>query len=226
MTSAIGLNFHGIGKPQRALESGEAPYWVSPEQFEYMLDQVANAPDPSVFEITFDDSNLSDHDIALPALVGRGLTARFFVLSGRIGQPGSLGAGHIKTLQRAGMVIGSHGIDHLVWPALDDTSLERELRVSRSCLEEICDHPVTEAGIPFGRYDARVLRALRSAGYSAAWSSDGGRFQHSAYLRPRSSLRGDMSEGMMQTLISGQLPPMRRLRRTLGMIRRRWMVTG
>ena len=59
MTRAIGLNFHGIGEPKRVLESGEGPYWVSPEQFEYMLDQVAASPDPSRFVITFDDASHS-----------------------------------------------------------------------------------------------------------------------------------------------------------------------
>ncbi len=226
MTSAIGLNFHGIGEPQRALEPGEAPYWVSPGQFEQILDQVAGAPDPSAFVITFDDSNLSDHDIALPALTARGLTARFFVLTGRIGQAGSLDAEHINALQKAGMTIGSHGIDHVIWPTLDKATLEQELRGSRAVLEDICGQPVTEAGIPFGRYDARVLRALRAAGYTAAWSSDGGRYRRQAFLRPRTSLRGDMPDEMMQAVMSGGMPLLRRLRRTLGMVRRRWMVTG
>lgn len=226
MTTAIGLNFHGIGEPQRTLEPGEAPYWISPEQFDYVLDQVAGAPDPSAYVITFDDSNLSDHDIALPALMARGLKARFFVLTGRIGQTGSLDADHIKALQKSGMAIGSHGIDHVVWPTLDDATLEQELRNSRARLEDICGQPVTEAGIPFGRYDARVLRALRAAGYAMAWSSDGGRFRRNAYLRPRSSLRGDMPDEMMLAVMSDRLSPLRRLRRSLGMARRRWMVTG
>ena len=226
MTHAIGLNFHGIGEPGRTLEPGEAPYWLSATQFENVLDRVAAAHDSSAFVITFDDGNLSDHDIALPTLAEHGLQARFFVLTGRIGQPGALDIGHIQTLQQAGMVIGSHGIDHVAWPTLDDAALERELRDSRARLEDICGRPVTEAGVPFGRYDARVLRALRAAGYSTAWTSDGGTMRRNAFLRPRTSLRGDMTDAMMTTLLQGRMPPLRRLRRALGMARRRWMVTG
>ncbi|MGJ5620529.1 polysaccharide deacetylase family protein [Sulfitobacter sp. MF3-043] len=226
MTYAIGLNFHGIGKPKRVLEPGEAPYWVSLGKFEYMLDQVAAAPDPSRFVITFDDGNLSDHDIALPALTARGLQAHFFVLTSRIGQHGALDAGHIRALRDAGMTIGSHGIDHVAWPTLNDTALERELRDSRVRLEDICGQQVTEAGIPFGRYDARVLKALRAANYATAWSSDSGKFRTHAFLRPRTSLRGDMSESMTTLILSGQMSPLRRLRRALGMTQRRWMVTG
>ena len=226
MTPLIGLNFHGIGEPQRTLEPGEAPYWLSSDQFERILDQVVVAPDPSVFVITFDDGNMSDHDIALPALAARGLQARFFVLTSRIGQPGALDTDQIRALQEAGMRIGSHGIAHVAWPTLDNTALECELRSSRSRLEDICERTVTEAGIPFGRYDVRVLRALRAAGYTTAWSSDGGKLHRNAFLRPRTSLRGDMSDKEMHATLAGDIPPLRRLRRALGMVRRRWMVTG
>ena len=226
MTYAIGLNFHGIGEPKRMLDPGESPYWLSSGQFEKILDQVVAAPDPSIFVITFDDGNQSDHDIALPALATRGLQARFFVLTGRIGQPGALNGDQILALQKAGMGIGSHGIDHTVWPTLDNMALERELCTSRAQLEDICGRPVTKAGIPFGRYDARVLRALRTAGYTTAWSSDGGKLQRDAFLRPRTSLRSDMSDEDIHAILAGAMPLQRRLRRALGMARRRWMVTG
>lgn len=226
MTKLIGINFHGIGTPERPLEPGEASYWLSVEQFERVLDRIAAAPDPNRFTITFDDSNLSDHDIALPALSARGLRARFFVLTGRIGQAGSLDTGHLHALQAAGMMIGSHGVEHLAWPTLDDTALTRELSESRAQLETICDHPVTEAGIPFGRYDTRVLRALSDAGYTTAWSSDGGTWRKNAFLRPRTSLREDMSDQDLQTILSGRMPLARRFRRVLGMACRRWTATG
>lgn len=226
MTRQIALNFHGIGEPQRTLEPGEAPYWVSEAQFGWLMEQVATAPNPEHFIITFDDSNLSDHDIALPVLRQHGLKARFFVLTDRIGTPGSLDVPHIHALQEAGMVIGSHGKAHLPWPTLDQVTLEDEVRSSRTRLEDICGRPVTEAGIPFGRYDARVLKALRAAGYTAAWTSDGGQTRTDTFLRPRTSLRGDMSEPKMQAVLTSTQPPLRRLKRALGMARRRWTVTG
>jgi peptidoglycan/xylan/chitin deacetylase (PgdA/CDA1 family) len=226
MTNLTSVNFHGIGDPGRSLEPGEAPYWLSREQFEYVLDQVAAMPDPAAVAITFDDGNLSDHDIALPALIDRGLHARFFVLTGRLGQTGSLHKKHLHNLQSAGMLIGSHGIDHVSWPTLNDAMLRQELETSRAQLEDICGRSITEAGIPFGRYDARVLRALRASGYTTAWSSDGGQWRQGTFLRPRTSLRGDMSPDEMQAVLSGHMPALRRLRRAVGMTRRRWTVTG
>ncbi len=221
MSWKIGLNFHGIGTPERSLEPGEAPYWIGAALFEDILDRIAASPDPARYVVTFDDGNLSDYTIALPALVSRGLPARFFVLTGRLESAGSLDAAHIRELLAAGMTIGSHGIAHVPWSDLDDTALEEELLRSRAVLEGICGRPVEEAGIPFGRYDARVLRALRRTGYAAAWSSDAGRMKETGFLRPRTSLRHDMTAAEIDAILAGQQPPLRRLRRMLGMAKRR-----
>lgn len=217
----VAIIFHGIGTPGRELEPGEAPYWVSEVLFKFVLDQVVALPDPGRVQITFDDGNTSDHDIALPALLARGLDAQFFVLAGRIGQPGSLDMARIMALRAAGMRIGSHGIAHRDWTSLNQVELDEELRVSRRKIEDYCECPVTEAGIPFGRYDARVLRHLRASGYTKAWSSDGGTLGSGGFLRPRTSLRGDMSPAEIQLILDGRLPPLRRLRRALGMLKRR-----
>lgn len=226
MTRLIGLNFHGIGDPARTLEPGEAPYWLSVAQFTYILDRVAASPDPGAYVLTFDDGNLSDHDIALPALTERGLGGAVFVLTGRIGQPGSLDAEQIRALAEAGVIIGSHGITHRAWSDLEGPVLDEELAGSKTRLEDICCHPVTLAGIPFGRYDARTLRRLRWAGYQAVYSSDGGTMSRAAYLRPRTSLRADMTSAEIDAVLAGHLPLARRLRRALGMARRRFLPVG
>ena len=217
----IGLLFHGIGTPGRQLEPGEAPYWISAAQFEHVLDRICAAPQPDLFRISFDDGNLSDHDIALPLLLERGLRADFFVLSGRIDTPGSLGEGHIRALQAAGMAIGSHGVAHRDWRGLDPAALRAELTDSRAVLEAICGHAITTAGIPFGGYDARVLRALRQAGYTTAYSSDRGTMNPHAFLRPRTSIQGAMQPADVAAILAGQMPLFKRVRRMLGMARRR-----
>lgn len=215
----IGIIFHGIGAPGRTLEPGEASYWIGVERFEALLDAIA--ADAGRYRITFDDGNLSDHAIALPRLLARGLRADFFVLTGRIGQPGSLGPREIAELLAAGMGIGSHGVAHRDWRRLDATALRAELEESQAVLERLCGRPVTAAGIPFGGWNARVLRALRRAGYESAWSSDGGQMRPGAFLRPRRSVRADMDETELRDLLAGRLGPARALRRGLGMVLRR-----
>lgn len=218
---AVGLIFHGIGQPKRTLDTGEAPFWLCKDIFDAILDRIAALPDPSSVRISFDDGNASDHDIALPALAARRLTADFFVLSGRIGQPGSLDAGQIRALAAAGHRIGSHGIAHLRWSGLDPAALAQELTGSRAALEALLGRPVTEAGIPFGAWSGRVLAALRAAGYTRAWSSDGGRFRPGAFLCPRSSVRGDLASDRIGALLTGEMPLARRLRRGAGQLRKR-----
>src|SRR5690349_7096366 len=100
----VNVCFHGIGTPQRELEPGEAPYWVSEAAFHEVLDEIAGWPR---IRISFDDGNASDLDLALPALVERGLTADFFVLAGRLESEGSLDVDAVRELCRAGMTIGT-----------------------------------------------------------------------------------------------------------------------
>lgn len=216
------LNFHGIGAPGRALEPGEADYWISVDRFRDVLDRIARHPDRDRLFITFDDGNISDLAIAAPELERLGLVAEFFVLADRIGKPGSLGVSDILALLSAGMRIGSHGVAHRDWAGLSASELDDELNASRAMLEEVCGEPVRSAAIPFGRYNAAVLAALRKAGYAAAYSSDGGTMDSSAFLRPRTSIRQDTDDPALEAILSGRLSARRRLRRTAAMAVKKW----
>jgi peptidoglycan/xylan/chitin deacetylase (PgdA/CDA1 family) len=216
----VGLIFHGIGTPARDLEPGEAPYWISKDHFTSVLDQICALPDPDRIRISFDDGNLSDLEIGLPLLVERGLQADVFVLTGRIGKPGSLDIADILVLQTAGMAIGSHGINHLKWSGLDHKALQAELVDSRQALEAICGKPLHSAAIPFGAYNARVLRALRTTGYTSVYSSDGGTMNSHAFLRPRSSIRTGMSKSEIQDILAAKIGLQRRIRRKIGIARK------
>lgn len=219
----IGVVFHGIGTPSRPLEPGEERYWLTADHFARCLDEVAGLPDPASVWLSFDDGNASDHDIALPMLLERGLVADFFVLTGRIGQPGTLSEGQLRALHGAGMGVGSHGVDHRNWRTLGAADLRHEVEVSRAMLERICAAPVCRASVPFGRYNGRVVQALRAAGYTAVGTNDGGRLRPGSYLQPRTNARADMSSADFRALIRGEEPLARRLRRLLVGIRRRFV---
>lgn len=218
----IGLIFHGIGRPGRELEPGEARYWISEARFDDILDRIAASAGRARIRISFDDGNLSDVEIALPALLARGLSADFFVLSDRIDQPGSLTGDHLRTLLAAGMRVGSHGTAHRDWRRLDAAELARELAGSRQHLQGLCGQAITAAGIPFGAYDGSVLRAIKAAGYLCAYSSDRGRMREDMFLRPRTSLREDMAAAEIAAVLAGRMSPLARLRRAVGMARRRF----
>ncbi len=204
------INFHGIGTPKRPFEPGEEPYWVTQDLFEAILDTIAKAPRERV-RITFDDSNASDLAIALPRLAQRGLTAQFFVLSGKLGQSGYLAPADLGAMVEAGMTIGSHGQDHVNWAGLVGEALTTEIAGSRKAIEAVLGAPVTEAAIPFGVYNRRVMKKLRQSGYTAVYSSDGGWADSGAWFRPRTSVTNRTTPDDVGNLIANGIG----LKRTL-----------
>lgn len=178
------LTFHGIGEPPQPLSDGEARVWVPRDWFEAIADA---ASEPHV-QLAFDDGNISDLQIALPALAARGIKARFFPLAGRIGAAGYLDAQDIAELGAAGMTIGSQGVHHRAWRSLTGAELRSELMESRQALAAATGCDVTEAACPFGSYDRRVLQALHGAGYSRVFTSDGGMCRTGSWLSARTTV--------------------------------------
>lgn len=184
----INLCFHGLGACKREREAGEARYWMKEDVFLGVLDGVSARDD---IGLSFDDGNRSDAEVALPALRERGLTATFFALAGRLGDPSSLNATDLRELTTAGMEIGSHGWSHIPWRDLDTAQERREFLEARTALEEAAGVRITEAALPLGRYDRRSLRGLRDAGYSAVYTSDRFPARPGSWLQARYSVTSD-----------------------------------
>lgn len=190
----LNLCLHGVGTPQRELEPDEDRFWLSNDHFEAVLDVVVRHPN---MRITFDDGNASDIQIALPALLRRGLVAEFFVVAGRFGRPGSLSGRDVRTLAEAGMGIGSHGMAHRSWRGLDAYAAEDELTKAALLIGDSAGKPVRHASCPFGAYDRAVLRSLRRHGYERVFNVDGGPSDAGAWLQSRYTLqRTDMPESI------------------------------
>jgi len=211
------LNLHGLGTPPKTLDPGEDRYWVAPDLLAVALDLAAKNKGRVRVDITFDDGNRSDIEIGAPLLEAAGWRGCFFVLADRIGQPHYLSAEHLRELVARGHRIGSHGAAHIDWTGLDDAGFDHELVDARASIAAAAGQKITEAGIPFGRYNARVLRALRRAGYGRAYSSDGGAITGSDWPVPRTSLTGEMNEASIEAILLGQEPLKRRLQRRLAM---------
>lgn len=171
------------------------PWAVSMQQFRDQLDFLAAAgyATPTMGElaaapagkwtgrtavITFDDG-YADNLAACEELQRRGMRASWFIVSGSIGcdpawpadgRPGGrlLNADELREMQAAGMEIGSHTVNHVRLPQVDDTQLRQELHVSRSALEDVLGKPVSSFAYPYGAWDARCAEAVQAAGYAAA----------------------------------------------------------
>ncbi|GAA1822171.1 polysaccharide deacetylase family protein [Microlunatus capsulatus] len=190
--------FHGIGNPERQLEPGEEAYWITPQLFSEVLDEVVGREDVA---LSFDDGNRSDVTHGLPGLSERGLVATFFALAGRLEQPGSLGEVELRALRAAGMTVGSHGFDHRPWRHLDEDQQRREFVEARRLLVEASGGAVDEAALPLGRYDRQVLGRLRAEGYDHVYSSDRAPARRSSWLQPRYSIRAGDSGATVRAIL-------------------------
>lgn len=185
------INFHGVGKLSREFDPGESEVWLDVDRFKRILDAIQGEPD---LEITFDDGNQSDLEIAAPELVKRNLQGTFFIPAGKIGEKGFLTADGLEELVASGMKIGSHGWSHRSWRLLDPPSRRREFEESKHHLEQIIQGPVDLAACPFGEYDRSVLRHLRDAGYRFAYTSDRGMAVSRHFIQPRNTVHANDGE--------------------------------
>ncbi|MGO4681154.1 polysaccharide deacetylase family protein [Microbacterium sp. 2MCAF23] len=200
----IHLCFHGIGVPRREREPGEGHYWVSQDLFLRILDLIPGHDD---VDLSFDDGNRSDVEIAMPALVERGLGATFFALAGRLQDPESLDAAALARLRAAGMRIGTHGWAHVPWRGLDDAQAQRELVDARTALQAASGATIHDAALPLGRYDRRLLHRLRTAGYDRVFTSDRLPAPDRSWLSPRYSVTDADTLASVQGILAHRPDP-------------------
>lgn len=117
--------------------------------------------------LTFDDGYRSVATEALPVLRKRGWPA---VLNLKVGnlEPGSFTESDVHKLLAAGWELGAHTITHPDLRTLDDAGLEREVAGSRMAIRKRFGVTVGFFCYPAGRYDDRVIAAVRSAGFLGA----------------------------------------------------------
>ncbi|MBC8044915.1 MAG: polysaccharide deacetylase family protein [Rhizobacter sp.] len=156
----------------------------TPEDFTNDLRWIAAHSPSQRPVVSFDDGYEDTFTEAFPLLSQFGLTASLFVTTDVMGKPNSWDANffgafnhislsQVAELSVAGWHIGSHAKTHRALTTLSEADLKTELDVSRQVLEDATGKAVTEISFPFGKFDGRVLRACRKAGYTSAVSISG-----------------------------------------------------
>ncbi len=197
----IHLCFHGIGTCVREREPGESRYWVKRDLFHRILDEL---PGRSNIQVSFDDGNRSDVDVALPALLERGLGGTFFPLAGRLDDSASLSAADLRVLHGHGMVIGTHGWHHVPWRALSDAAAQVELVDARARLQDACGSRIDLAALPLGRYDRASLQRLKATGYRTVYTSDRFPARTGSWLQARYSVTSEDTLESVHRVIAGR----------------------
>jgi len=179
------LMYHAVAEPPAG-----APYpalYVPPADFAaemrwlarhgyraVTLDQVyaswrhgaALPPHPIV--VTFDDGYRSIFTSAFPVLRRRGWAAVLNLEVENESKPWGLSPRRVRALVAAGWELASHTLTHPDLTTLSPDALRREVAGSRERLRRQFGTPVNFFCYPAGRYDERVVTAVRRAGYHGA----------------------------------------------------------
>lgn len=174
------LNYHSIGQAEDAFAVPLATFeeeldWLAANGYRTLSlhellesrEQERSLPSPAVV-LTFDDGKEDALRLALPALQKRKMRATFFVITGKVGQPGYLTWDGVRALAAAGMEIGSHTVTHARLPDVDRERVAAELRDSRAELQSRLGRPVEALAYPYNSVRWRIRRAAASAGYRIA----------------------------------------------------------
>jgi len=221
MTTRV-LMYHGLESPARPIEMtdpGDLLYVLTVDAFERHLDWLARdgwrlAPPgagggPRTAVLTFDDGHITNHQLALPCLRQRGLTAAFFITTNWTDSEHYMSRDMLAELADAGMVIGSHGASHSFLTDLSDTEAIAELETSRDRLADIVGGPITTISAPGGRVDARIARLIRAAGYTDLYTSDNAPSLRAPGLRVhgRLALKRTYSDTQFATMVRRNREP-------------------
>lgn len=178
----------------RVTEDPRDPFAVGPRDFALQMEQVAASGAAASLEdalegvhsdkdgrprisLTFDDGTRDFLTDALPVLSRLRLPATLYVIPASVGEPGFLGWEEIRTVIRAGIRIGSHGLDHRSLGRIPLQEVWTQVKESRRMLEERLGVQVLSLAYPYGTvrdFSEDVKENVRRAGYSSACTSING----------------------------------------------------
>jgi peptidoglycan/xylan/chitin deacetylase (PgdA/CDA1 family) len=141
------------------------------------LTQGKMLPDKPII-LTFDDGYTDAFTQATPILQKYGFVGTFFVLTGPADEGGSgehLTWDQIVAMSATGMDLELHSRDHVDLRNRPNDFLVHQIAGGKESLEAHINQPVRWFAYPSGRYDATVVRVLKSDGFWGAVTTQYGR---------------------------------------------------
>jgi peptidoglycan/xylan/chitin deacetylase (PgdA/CDA1 family) len=215
------LMYHELeqpGTPMRLPDPGYVRYVVSRDRFATQMrrlrewgfdgvsvgDALSGKSMRKPIVVSFDDGCESDLVVAAPILRQEGIGATFYVSSALIGQAGYLSSSQLVSLAALGFEIGCHGATHRYLTELTDRDLVDETLGAKEVLEGLVGQPIEHFSCPGGRWDERVRRAVRSAGFRSMATSDAGMMRTDEEILRRNAVLRHTTDAEFGMLCSGR----------------------
>ena len=162
-------------------------------------------PHPVV--LTFDDGYADFAGVAEHILAVYHFVATDYVVSGFLTRPGFMNAGMLKEMDAAGMVIGSHTVNHVDLAQLPLPVARAQVDGGKAALEAVLGHPVLDFAYPYGGFTAAVVQLVQQAGFRDAVTTEGGTVQSlgQRFLLRRTEL-GGVQQGLDYFASAARLP--------------------
>jgi peptidoglycan/xylan/chitin deacetylase (PgdA/CDA1 family) len=138
-----------------------------------LLDHAKGAGRESRFLLTFDDGGVSSATVVAGLLAQHGWRGHFLITTGYIGSRKFVSPDQIRSLRKAGHIVGSHSHSHPArMSACTGQQLRDEWKTSVEILSEILGEKVEVASVPAGWYSPRLAEAAREAGIRVLFHSE------------------------------------------------------
>jgi peptidoglycan/xylan/chitin deacetylase (PgdA/CDA1 family) len=182
------LMYHNLKVLDASADDTLRTWTVNPEDFVAQLDYIkargfhtvtlpqlvnffkGGAPLPThPIVLTFDDAWSEHYTLAFPELQKRGMVGVFFVPTSYAQVGGKLlNWAQVVQMDRGGMDIESHTINHLDLTKINRDDVRHQLVDAKKILEQKLGHPLIGLSYPYGAFNPQVVTATENAGYKAA----------------------------------------------------------
>ncbi len=117
-------------------------------------------PPPKSFAITIDDGWDDGYSYAFPVLKAHGFVATYFVIAGRVDQPGFLTSGELRALASAGDEIGDHTMSHADLSVGSAATRAYQVDAAAARIAQITGRWPESLAYPFGHENAQTVAVV------------------------------------------------------------------
>jgi len=141
---------------------------ILPDQLYDYLTRGTGLPEKPIM-LTFDDTDLDQYNIAVPAMKNYGYKGVFFIMTVSLGKKHYMSKDQVKELADAGHVIGSHTWDHHNVKKYQGEDWVTQIDKPTRQLEAITGRRPKYFAYPFGLWNKAAIPELKERGFVAAF---------------------------------------------------------